>query len=78
MHTYHTFSYFLHIAQRHGYKNYAHTVFDNATLDRMSRALPLTLDEMANIDGVPKYKLDRFGDEFLAVTQTYAAMHAST
>ncbi|WP_298496895.1 DNA helicase RecQ [uncultured Maritimibacter sp.] len=45
----------------------AYVVFTDKTLIEMAEARPMTLDAMAGISGVGAKKLERYGDEFLAV-----------
>ena len=47
-------------------------VFGDATLVQMARARPVDYDEMLQISGVGQHKLDKYGDEFLAVIATFA------
>jgi ATP-dependent DNA helicase RecQ len=45
----------------------AYVVFNDKTLIEMAESRPETLDQMARIGGVGAKKLERYGDEFLAV-----------
>ncbi|CUH87028.1 ATP-dependent DNA helicase RecQ [Phaeobacter sp. CECT 5382] len=45
----------------------AYVVFNDKTLIEMAETRPETLDQMARIGGVGAKKLERYGDEFLAV-----------
>jgi ATP-dependent DNA helicase RecQ len=45
----------------------AYIIFTDRTLIEMAEARPLTIDQMARIGGVGAKKLERYGDEFLAV-----------
>ena len=40
----------------------------------MAQCMPVSLDEMKNIDGCPETKVKKFGEEFLQVTQNYASL----
>lgn len=48
-------------------------VFDLHTLQSLSEVLPVTLEEMLQIDGVSQVKLDKYGQEFLRITLEYMA-----
>lgn len=52
------------IAERKGKKLFF--IFHNAVLERTAKALPKTKDELANIKGWGKKKIDEYGDEILA------------
>jgi ATP-dependent DNA helicase RecQ len=45
----------------------AYVIFPDRTLIEMAEARPVTLDEMARINGVGAKKLERYGAEFLSV-----------
>jgi len=47
-------------------------VFGDATLVQMARVRPMDHDEMLAISGVGQHKLDKYGDEFLAVIAAFA------
>lgn len=64
-------------AQRLSVGNYNVGIFPHTVLISMSQALPITRQEMLNIAGVTEAKYERFGQEFLNVTMTYATMLAS-
>ncbi len=53
------------LASEHGVPPYV--VFHDSTLKQMLTNRPLDLDDMLSISGVGKAKLDRYGEEFLAV-----------
>jgi ATP-dependent DNA helicase RecQ len=44
-----------------------YVVFHDSTLKQMLTNRPLDLDDMLSISGVGQSKLDRYGEEFLAV-----------
>ena len=44
-------------------------IFNDATLREMTMVKPSSLDELAGISGVGKRKLNRYGEEFLAILQ---------
>ena len=44
----------------------------------MAQALPVTLQEMALVEGVPQSKIDKFGQEFLTLTMNYASLSECT
>ncbi|WP_170295326.1 DNA helicase RecQ [Paracoccus aestuariivivens] len=45
----------------------AYVIFPDRTLIEMAQSRPMTLDEMARVNGVGAKKLENFGDEFLRV-----------
>ncbi|MGO4702198.1 DNA helicase RecQ [Dyella sp. 2RAB6] len=53
------------LAKQHGVP--AYVIFHDATLLAMLRELPANEDEMGSISGVGKAKLERYGQDFLAV-----------
>jgi ATP-dependent DNA helicase RecQ len=56
----------------------AYVIFNDRTLIEMAESRPATLDDMAHIGGVGAKKLDRYGDDFLAVINGEAeALHPS-
>lgn len=61
------------LADREGVPPYV--VFADATLREMCRELPADRRALRLIKGVGEAKLERFGDEFLAVIRRYAAAH---
>ena len=44
-----------------------YVVFDNKTLDAIARTRPRTLHDLASLPGVGPVKLERYGDQVLAV-----------
>ena len=62
-------------ARQHGLHMYT-SIFTLATMDEMSRRLPITPQEMTNITGVGKARYDNYGARFLEVTQNYATLQA--
>lgn len=50
----------------------AYVIFHDATLMEMAERQPQTLDELGHISGVGQRKLDRYGEDFLAVIQDNA------
>ena len=53
------------IAEREGKKLFM--IFHNAVLERTAEALPKTKDDLANIKGWGKRKIEKYGDEILTV-----------
>ena len=51
----------------------AYVVFSDATLIDMCRKLPTTRDEMLEVSGVGRVKLNRYGDIFLSLLRSYYA-----
>lgn len=49
----------------------AYVVFTNAALEDMCDKLPGNLEEFSMVSGVGKNKLDKYGEKFLAVINTY-------
>lgn len=45
-------------------------IFHNAVLERTAEALPKTKDDLANIKGWGKRKIEKYGDEILAIINT--------
>jgi superfamily II DNA helicase RecQ len=45
----------------------AYVVLNDRHLDGIARRAPASLDELARCDGIGPTKLDRYGDEILAV-----------
>ncbi len=58
------------IAKAQGVPPYV--VFHDSTLRAMAEARPATLDEMANLPGIGKAKLERYGESFLVVLRAQA------
>ncbi|MDP3740510.1 MAG: DNA helicase RecQ [Hyphomonadaceae bacterium] len=58
------------IAKSQGVPPYV--VFHDSTLRAMAEARPTSLDAMADLPGIGKAKLDRYGERFLAVIQANA------
>ncbi|MBA1145542.1 DNA helicase RecQ [Ectothiorhodospiraceae bacterium WFHF3C12] len=58
-----------HLAESEGVPPYV--IFHDATLQEMAARRPGTLDALAGISGVGQYKLDRYGEEFIAVIRAY-------
>jgi superfamily II DNA helicase RecQ len=50
--------------------NYTH-VFNSETLRRIAVQLPLTMSELAAVEGVAAIKAERYGSQFLEVTINY-------
>jgi len=50
--------------------NYTH-VFNSETLRRIAIQLPLTVSELAAVEGVAAIKAERYGTQFLEVTMKY-------
>jgi len=48
-----------------------YVIFHDATLSEMVQLAPTTLEQMAAISGVGVAKLERYGDEFLAVIRLH-------
>jgi ATP-dependent DNA helicase RecQ len=57
----------LDVARSHGVPPYV--VFHDATLDLIAAQRPQTLDELAKISGVGQAKLNRYGDDLIAMTR---------
>lgn len=49
-----------------------YNIFSDATLYQMAREKPLTEQEMLLIPGVPEYKVDRYGDDFLDLINSFS------
>ncbi|XP_046859996.1 Bloom syndrome protein-like isoform X3 [Xenia sp. Carnegie-2017] len=49
-----------------------HHVFADVTLRKMAEMLPMTRDEMLDIEGVTEYKMNNFGQQFLELTLAYS------
>ena len=58
------------IAEENGLK--PHHVFADVTLRQMADKLPMTREEMLDIEGVTEYKMDQFGQQFLELTLAYS------
>ena len=56
--------------KRENKSSYTH-VFDCKTLQLLSDKLPLTAEEMLQVDGVSQVKLDKYGAEFLKLTMDF-------
>jgi len=52
-----------------------YVIFSDKTLIEMSKLYPQTLAALANISGVGKVKLERYGHEFLGVLKPYCTKH---
>lgn len=52
-----------------------YVIFSDKTLIEMSKLYPQTLAALANISGVGKVKLERYGHEFLSVIKPYCTKH---
>lgn len=50
--------------------NYTH-VFNSETLQRIAVQLPLTVSELAAVEGVAAVKAERYGTEFLEITMKF-------
>jgi len=50
-------------------------IFSDRSLHEMCRCYPSTLPEMRRINGVGDVKLERYGDDFVGVVQTYLEAH---
>ena len=50
-----------------------YVVFNDATLEEMAQFTPITKAEMLDINGVGERKLERFGDAFMNLIQSYLA-----
>ena len=44
-----------------------HHIFPDVTLRQMADRLPMTREEMLDVEGVTEYKMDKFGEKFLEV-----------
>ena len=53
----------------------AYIVFHNSTLQLMASYIPLSHASLSRIPGVGPVKLEKWGDEFLAVIWNYALLH---
>ena len=56
------------IAEEKGLK--PHHIFADVTLRQMADKLPMTREEMLDLEGVTEYKMDQFGQQFLEVCVT--------
>ena len=56
------------LAEESGMK--PHHIFADVTLRQMADKLPMTREEMLDIEGVTEYKMDKFGQQFLEVCIT--------
>ena len=45
----------------------AYVIFHDATLREMATVLPTTPDELLEVSGVGQVKLEKYGEEFMAV-----------
>lgn len=50
-------------------------IFADSTLRQMADKLPMTRDEMLDIEGVTEYKMDNFGEQFLQVSKIAFNLH---
>ena len=50
-------------------------IFADVTLRQMAEKLPMTREEMLDIEGVTEYKMDKFGQEFLEVCTRISITH---
>jgi ATP-dependent DNA helicase RecQ len=57
-------------AQQHGVP--AFVIFHDATLAEIANRVPQSLDELGGITGIGAKKLERYGDELLALTRAEA------
>jgi ATP-dependent DNA helicase RecQ len=62
------------LADEHGLPPYV--VFHDATLREMAARRPLTLNQFAQLPGVGRAKLERYGDQFIAAMRDHAARSA--
>ncbi len=53
----------------------AFVVFHNSTLQQMAYRIPLSRASLSSISGVGPAKLEKWGERFLAVIRSYAALH---
>jgi ATP-dependent DNA helicase RecQ len=53
-----------------------YVVFHDATLREMAARRPLTLNQFAELPGVGRAKLERYGDEFIAAVREHASRGA--
>jgi ATP-dependent DNA helicase RecQ len=51
-----------------------YVIFHDATLTEMVHLAPVTLEQMAEVSGVGVAKLERYGDEFLAVIRGHLGL----
>jgi superfamily II DNA helicase RecQ len=51
----------------------AYTVINDRTLTAIAQALPESRDELAQIDGIGPTRLERYGDEILALVREHAS-----
>jgi len=56
--------------KRENKPNYTH-IFNSETLQRIAVQLPLTLSELAAVEGVATVKAERYGTEFLEITMKF-------
>ena len=54
-----------------------HHIFADVTLRQMADKLPITREEMLDVEGVTEYKIDNFGQQFLEVCMS-CRMDSST
>lgn len=50
-------------------------IANSNTLDEMTRYLPQTLDELKQVSGFGKIKINRYGDRFLKIITDYCKLH---
>jgi ATP-dependent DNA helicase RecQ len=51
----------------------AYTVINDRTLSAIARALPESRDELSQIDGIGPTRLERYGDEILALVREHGS-----
>jgi len=56
--------------KRENKPNYTH-IFNSETLQRVAAQLPLTVSELAAVEGVAAIKAERYGQEFLDITTKF-------
>jgi len=56
--------------QRENKPNYTH-IFNSETLQRIAAQLPITVAELAAVEGVAAVKAERYGQEFLDITMNF-------
>lgn len=52
-------------------KSTAYIIFHNRTLEHLARALPDSIEEMGNIQGIRRTKLEQYGERFLKIIRQY-------
>jgi ATP-dependent DNA helicase RecQ len=53
-----------------------YVIFHDATLREMAARRPLTLNQFAELPGVGRAKLERYGDQFIAAMRDHASRNA--